>query len=403
MVTRDDEARLWRSPILAVCHRWRQCAVRFPTLWAQVYVEKSTSFDELTTWLRRSEPLSLDVTIRHLVDAEHFKAVMVWIGGRDSRIGTLFLNVPEIAPSSIFPFKCPNSVQTLNIRWGQTGDQSPLLLFSGNSPSSLTRLGLQSHSGAASAVVTLNVTNPEQCTELVLQGVTPESVAKTLPLCTALEELGWIHHTSDVLVAPKFTHHILPRLSRLYTNGIIPATLLKTPGLTLSSLQLNNPQLEANELIEFCKQQSNLDTLILNQVKLGEEHLNELFAALPVLGTLAYYPWGRKAFPALRALTYPFEEQLSSAPAWRCPQLRQLAISTVNTQKQQGPRNTAFMDEIKALAPHIRSLLSIRGAKSQAPITLLLDHSTEMEAELGSPSLGKDIRWMHGDSDWPGY
>ncbi|KAF8310157.1 hypothetical protein DL93DRAFT_1667792 [Clavulina sp. PMI_390] len=58
-----SDCSVWAEPVLAICSKWRQCALSSPKLWCFLCIHERTEPSELALWLSRSRRMPLHVTM----------------------------------------------------------------------------------------------------------------------------------------------------------------------------------------------------------------------------------------------------------------------------------------------------------------------------------------------------
>lgn len=94
----------WGRAVLRVCHDWRACLLRIPSVWGRLYITEMTSVEELDVWLSRASRVLLHVTLQFKNEESAAHVHSMWSRIATHPIKSFNLHYGyEFNPSWIFP------------------------------------------------------------------------------------------------------------------------------------------------------------------------------------------------------------------------------------------------------------------------------------------------------------
>lgn len=411
---KDCGALIWRSPVFAVSHRWRNCALSEPTIWQLIKIVVDTQKDELITWLARSRnaPLFVDYSLDYANSKspkEHFTMIQTLIAPHADRIHDSSYNV-GFATDFLFPLTMtPPSLKVLSVSWRKTASSTSLFhVFGERAPPGLRRISLHMGFGSSAQVVLNDFDASALVTLEIDNAVTDHSIWSTLSRSHLLENLRWQAHARTRLerVAnlptgrPDQTTVNLEHLRSLSLSG--PRTVSTLEHLDAPSLErLNIAFLPANSregLITAILHRDQLQRLSLCHIgPLQKKQLLDIFTALPYLEYFIHDDWTAESIPALEILTPPAKVKLrNEMGSWCAPRLRVLCIQDNLPPMDVDPEILVRRGFAHAMSEYIHPLLSRRRAYASQPLMVVLKHTKLLDGFLGV----EGIEWNDGAFDY---
>lgn len=392
-------ALLWRSPILAVSHHWRACALSEPIIWQHIRIVEDTQKEELAR--SRNAPLFVFYIALQENDKssqENFAMMQSLIAphvGRIHKLGYTF----AFPPSFFFPLSMTSSsLEVLSVHWQGTALSVPAPhVFGDGAPSGLRELTLIVLDRTSAQVVLNDFDASALVTLHIGTAFTIPSIWSTLSRSRLLENLGWfmndITGSEDVDVRPPdlsrlgFPPITLKHLQSLYIAGPKSPSILAL--LDASSLErLNITAFPANwlqHLIPEIIRRDQLQRLALGHIgALRANQLRDIFTALPQLEYFVYDTWTAESIPALGILTPPATVQSRrGVGTWCLPRLRVLRIGDILPALSAAPGNPAHIEFLRAMNEYVRPLVLRCRMYASQPLTVVLKHPEMLNGFLG--------------------
>ncbi|KAF8303261.1 hypothetical protein DL93DRAFT_2090366 [Clavulina sp. PMI_390] len=340
-----DSLSIWSSPVLAVCSRWRACAINTPRIWSCIMILPwKYSRERVECWLERSgSGCPLYLTVR---ETRVFKALEAsWLNqtpdpGR--RVRHLSFIQKGYMHDEDFPFPIRFDTSNLRsldaqllprgIRESFTPTYKP---FANNPPQHLQKLGLSTLGWAL--FVKLSSLDVSSLVSLVLtQDTKPDGVLTILTLTPRLRHFEW-DVSSSLRSAPFKDNNplILTSLHRLVLRGnhVVADVLghLTTPNLRQLSIEgvWTNDMFRSHFAFAMtCPRVVHLNICdqAFNRRALFAKDVLDLLYALPRLEYLGI-EWRDRNIEGLLGLCGEFpgsEEEDTSR--WACPDIRKLTL-----------------------------------------------------------------------------
>lgn len=406
------DGSIWRSPELAVSHRWRYCALNDAMIWKHIRIVASTREEELVAWLARSRNAQLSINYDFSRDdeslQEHFTMTQSLIALHAGRIRRLNYNV-GLPTNVLFPLSvAPPSLEALSVLWAESSSAQSFHLFGEKAPSGLRKLRLAAY-GAPSPVVILNGFDASALVTLhVTKSVNPRSIWSTLSRSHLLEELEWFGVMESEVEG----------LLDVAKPGRAPVTLKHLRSLTLGGshtrLLLANLEVPVLEWLDIvflsARQLQNVIPEILPHSQLQRltlcfagplqaNQLRDIFTALHNLEYFIHDDWTAESIPALEILTPPaMIKSQSNMRSWHGSSLHVLYIGNMLQARNIRTESPAYKEFVQAMNKHIRPLLSRRRIYASQPLTVVVNHTEMLDGLLGL----EGIQWASSNHyHWP--
>jgi len=370
---------LWSSSFLAVCHRWRKYALRFPRLWSVITIYHDTALDELAIWLSRSASAPLHIQFRYQKSTRspetimaHFTAAYGIISSHSPRIRSLHVTgIPSV--TTLLPLEFPtDTFWGLCLKWGTTDQPaSPLPVMGCDVSRNVQFLDLRGPEICRNAVHLCDLQFCSLMTLTLNQAVTVDSICKILPSCSSLEDLRWLYVDEGASWEWTMESFSLPKLSGLCISGSISVPFIESCDMPdLLSLSITKPLRPMEDVVRHLIRLTTVSEIELYSVSdAREDDFVSIFQNMPELERFSCDTWTPSNLRSLRILNEYARDSKDGAIELNCPRLNTLVIDGVRSNPQWDEKWEVLQETLKR---YLKPLLRKRSAEYDEPLTVYL-------------------------------